>query len=115
MPTPVRISTPRSPASRISDSAHGPRAAPRIPDALAGLHVGDAAEDGRREVGRRADVLREMIEHLGDAAVVDERADRRPDGAPGPHPQDVAAAWTGRTAVEGSNMSDRPPTDRQKK
>ena len=35
-----------------SGPRHGPRPAPRIPDALAGLHVGDAAEHGRRE--RRA-------------------------------------------------------------
>ena len=46
---------------------HGARAADGIPDAFVGLHVRDAAEHGGRAVGRGADVLREVVDHLRDA------------------------------------------------
>ena len=92
----------------------GPGPAPRIPDTLAGLHVGDPAEHGRREVGRRADVLGEMVEHLRDPAVGDERADRRPDRAPRPHPEDVARASRGWPPSRGRTCrAVRRPTARR--
>ena len=55
---------------------HGPGASARIPDPFARLHVGDAAKYGGRCVRSRADVLREMIEHLGEPRVGQMRANR---------------------------------------
>ena len=68
---------------------HGARAADRIPDALVGLHVRDAAEHGGRAVGRRAHVLREVVDHLRDARVGRERAHRARDGAAHAHGEHV--------------------------
>ena len=69
---------------------HGARATHRIPDALVGLHVRDAAEHGRRTVRRRADVLREVIHHLRHARIRRERAHRSRDAAPHAHGKHVA-------------------------
>ena len=69
---------------------HGARAAHRIPDAFVVLHVGDAAQHGGRAVGRRADVLREVIHHLRDARVRIERAHRARDAAAHAHGEHVA-------------------------
>ncbi len=68
----------------------GARAADRIPDAFIGLHVRDAAEHGGRAGGRRADILREVIDHLRDARVGREFAHRARDRPPHPHREDIA-------------------------
>ncbi len=60
---------------------HRPRAAHRIPDSAVGLHVRDAAEHRGRLVRRGADVLREVVQHLGHPVVVDVASNRAGDGA----------------------------------
>ena len=135
--SPASVSTPRTPPSPRLQNAphsrsgpdldtqlgrksgqcprHGPRASQRIPDSLAGLHVGDAAEYRGRRVRSRAHVLGEMIEHLGDARVGHVRAHRRG------HRTALGARREGRATDDGSkavltlNVSRRPPTGRQKK
>ena len=69
---------------------HGARAAHRIPDAFIVLHVRDAAQHGGRTVGRRADVLREVIHHLRDARIGIERAHRARDAAAHAHREHIA-------------------------
>jgi len=98
------------------DQSLGHRAgtAARIPDAFTGLHVRDAAEHGRSKVGSRADVLREVVEHLGDAAVFHESSDGRPDRAPRAHAKDVAQcrqARRRRRIEHVANGADRPPEE----
>lgn len=76
--------------------------------------MGDAAEHGRGKVGSRADVLCEVVEHLGDAAILHESSDGRPDRAPRPHPQDVAQgrqARRRRRIEHVANGADRPPEE----
>ena len=65
----VRNSTPSSSASFTSASgtARVPPRGYQMPSLR--LHVGDAAQHRRRLLGARADVLREVVEHLGDARV----------------------------------------------
>ncbi len=69
---------------------HRARAANRVPDTFVSLHVGDAAEHGGRSIGRRADVLGKMVDHLGDAWIGSEFAHRARDGAAHAHREDVA-------------------------
>ena len=69
---------------------HGARAADGIPHSFVGLHVRDAAEHGGRTVGRRADVLREVVDHLRDARVGRERAHGACDRAAHAHREHVA-------------------------
>ena len=66
-----------------------PRAAHWIPQPLARLHVGDAAEHGRRGLRRRADILGEVVEHLGHAPIGDMRADGLGKRPPGPGPEHI--------------------------
>ena len=65
---------------------HSAGAAAGIPDPLVRLHVGDATEHRRRGVGRTADILREMIEHLGRPLVGHERPHGACHAAARPHP-----------------------------
>ena len=95
---------------------HGAGAAARIPDALAGLHVGDPAEHGRRGVGGRADVLREVVEHLRHARLGHVR--RGPSPPPCSHGRIFSTSAEHRragTPSSRSNMSRSEPIDRQKK
>ncbi len=62
---------------------NGPRPSHGIPQSLALLHVGDAAEYGRRRLRRRADVLGEVIEHLGHPPIGHVRADGLCERLPG--------------------------------
>ena len=64
---------------------NGARPTHRVPDAIVGLHARDAAQDRRRAVGRRADILHEVVEHLRHALVLHLAADRAGDG--GAHAQ----------------------------
>ena len=86
----MRNSTPSSSRELGQRLRHGARAAHRIPDAFVGLHVRDAAEHGGRAVGRRADVLREVVDHLRDARIGRECAHRARDGAAHAHREHVA-------------------------
>ena len=68
---------------------HGAGAAARIPDALAGLHMRDAAQDSGRSVRGRADVLGEVIQHLRDARIFDETTQSTADCAPHAHAENI--------------------------
>ena len=64
--------------------------------------------------GDGADVLGEVVEHLGDPRVGHVAADRRPDGAPGPHREHVAQrreAHRGGRVEHVAERADRPPEE----
>ena len=86
----MRNSTPSSSRELRQRLRHGARAADWIPHAFVSLHVRDAAKHGGRTVGRRADILGEVVDHLGDARIGRECAHRARDGAAHAHREHVA-------------------------
>jgi hypothetical protein len=79
---------------------HGAGAALRIPDALAHLHVRNRAQHRRGPVGRRTDVLDEVIEHLCDTGVMHPASDRAGDRRSHTQVQYVGKRGSGKIALE---------------
>src|ERR1700689_4652606 len=68
---------------------HGIGASFRIPYSFTRLHMRDRAEDGRGIVGRRADILSKMVDHLGDARLRYKGTNGGRGTAAHSHPEDV--------------------------
>ena len=88
-------------------------ASSRIPDPLAGLHVGNAAQHRGREVGRRPDVLGEVIEHLGDPGIGHVARTVAPDLLQGRRRR-TSESMEGRRRGWVEHVADRRPAARKK-